>query len=66
MYRVNLDYDLNVTFVPIPELQHPNADIHVFFLSAPDMSFTYKVDDPWFSAHQRPGSNSDGRGGVKE
>lgn len=66
MYRANLEYDLNVTFAPIPELQYPDADIHVFFLSAPDMSFTHKVDDPWFSAHQRSGSISSGTDGVEE
>jgi hypothetical protein len=66
MYRANLDYDLNVTFVPIPELQYPDADIHIFFLSAPDMSFTHKDDDPWFSAQQRSGFISDSSDGVKE
>lgn len=37
---------------PIPELQRPNTDVSVIFLSAPGIRFSEPVDDPWFSAHQ--------------
>ena len=33
-----------------------NSDVLLFFLSAPDIDFEQKIDDPWFSAHQPSGS----------
>lgn len=36
----------------IPELQRPDADVTLFFLSAQGISYFEPVDDPWFSAHR--------------
>ncbi|KAF2018547.1 hypothetical protein BU24DRAFT_475616 [Aaosphaeria arxii CBS 175.79] len=40
-----------IRFEPIPQLLVPNADLALYFLSAPYVVFQNKVDDPWFSAH---------------
>jgi hypothetical protein len=40
------------SFLPIPELAHPNADIVLAFLSF-DKAYAAPVNDPWFSAHQQ-------------
>ncbi|KAF2654687.1 hypothetical protein K491DRAFT_631528 [Lophiostoma macrostomum CBS 122681] len=39
-------------FTPIQELHRDDADVMLFFLSAPDISFLNVTDDPWFSAHR--------------
>lgn len=39
---------------PIPELKKPDADLALYFLSAPQLLYPEPIDDPWFSAH-RPG-----------
>ena len=39
------------SFLPIPELSRPNADILLAFLSF-DKAYEAPVSDPWFSAHQ--------------
>ena len=39
------------SFVPIPELVQDTADVTLFFLSFTG-SYTKRIDDPWFSAHQ--------------
>ncbi|KAF2184660.1 hypothetical protein K469DRAFT_739283 [Zopfia rhizophila CBS 207.26] len=40
---------------PIPQLQRPDADVSLLFLSAPGIRFSAPVDDPWFNAHQNAG-----------
>lgn len=39
------------TFLPIPDLQPPMADITLLFLSANDIAFAEPSDDSWYSAH---------------
>jgi hypothetical protein len=39
-------------FTPIPELDRPDADVMLFFLSSEGIKFTEPVDDLWFSAHR--------------
>jgi hypothetical protein len=39
-------------FKPIPELHRDDADIMLFFLSAPGIRFLNITDDPWYSAHR--------------
>lgn len=41
-------------FEPIPQLTRRDADVMLFFLSAPGLNYADVVDDPWFSAH-KPG-----------
>lgn len=38
-------------YLPIPELQHPAADITLVFLSANDIRFVKPSDDSLYSAH---------------
>ncbi|KAF1951516.1 hypothetical protein CC80DRAFT_528262 [Byssothecium circinans] len=40
-------------FDPIPQLQKPDADVMLFFLTSRGILFTQPVDDPWFSAHKK-------------
>ncbi|KAF2271752.1 uncharacterized protein EI97DRAFT_427646 [Westerdykella ornata] len=40
-------------FTPIPQLNHTDADVMLFFLSSPGITFMEPVDDPWFSAHRQ-------------
>lgn len=47
-----MDTPENITYIPIPELQKSDADVQIFFLSAPDIFFMNTVEDPWFSAHK--------------
>ncbi|KAI0198859.1 hypothetical protein F4808DRAFT_462435 [Astrocystis sublimbata] len=42
-------------FQPIRELVRPNAEVVLFFLSANNIIYSGKVDDPWFSAHSPAG-----------
>lgn len=37
-------------YFPIPALRLENADLHMAFLSAPELRFAAPVKDPWFSA----------------
>ncbi|KAF2026090.1 hypothetical protein EK21DRAFT_103512 [Setomelanomma holmii] len=37
---------------PIPALRLVDADVHLAFLSAPEIHFSTPVNDPWFSAHK--------------
>lgn len=39
-------------FMPIDQLHRDDADVMLFFLSAPNIIFTNITDDPWYSAHQ--------------
>ncbi|KAF2140948.1 uncharacterized protein K452DRAFT_351652 [Aplosporella prunicola CBS 121167] len=41
-----------LSLIPIPELEQPDADIHIIFLSANRILYAQIVDDPWFSAHR--------------
>ncbi|KAL9111678.1 MAG: hypothetical protein Q9227_003952 [Pyrenula ochraceoflavens] len=45
----------NSSFAPIPELYLEDAAITLFFLSADNVNYVKKVDDEWYSAHQRTG-----------
>ncbi|CAI4213238.1 unnamed protein product [Parascedosporium putredinis] len=40
-------------FNPIPQLSRPDADVMLFFLSAPGIIYSREVDDPWFAAHRK-------------
>lgn len=40
-------------FDPIPQLSRPDADVMLFFLSAPGLIYSREVDDPWFAAHRK-------------
>lgn len=40
-------------FTPIPQLNHTDADVMLFFLSSDGITFVEPVDDPWFSAHRQ-------------
>ncbi|KAF2470314.1 uncharacterized protein BDR25DRAFT_343088 [Lindgomyces ingoldianus] len=40
----------------IPQIQRDNADVSLFFLTAPGILFSSQSNDPWYSAH-RPGPN---------
>jgi hypothetical protein len=44
-------YENAGSFLPIPQLARPNADILLAFLSF-DKAYDAPVNDPWFSAHQ--------------
>ena len=46
------DFENSGSFLPIPELSRPNADILLAFLSF-DKAYEAPVNDPWFSAHQK-------------
>jgi hypothetical protein len=37
---------------PIPALRLVDSDVHLAFLSAPEIHFSTPVNDPWFSAHK--------------
>jgi hypothetical protein len=37
-------------YSPIPALHLDDADVHLAFLSAPQIHFSNPIDDPWFSA----------------
>lgn len=50
-FAFNGSYHHTSSFYPIPALQHPDADVYIAFLSADRISYSNKVDDPWFSAH---------------
>ncbi|KAF2135754.1 uncharacterized protein K452DRAFT_362977 [Aplosporella prunicola CBS 121167] len=39
-------------FYPIPELDYPNADLDLYFLSANEIGFAQEVKDDWYSAQQ--------------
>ncbi|PKS06070.1 hypothetical protein jhhlp_007904 [Lomentospora prolificans] len=39
-------------FRPIPQITRRDADVMLFFLSAPGLLYANPVDDPWFSAHK--------------
>jgi hypothetical protein len=39
-------------WTPIPALRLTDADVHLAFLSAPEIHFSNPIDDPWFSAHK--------------
>ncbi|KAF2726818.1 hypothetical protein EJ04DRAFT_582442 [Polyplosphaeria fusca] len=59
----------NISYRPVPQLLVPETDTILLFLSAPDISFLSKVDDPWFSAHQigksfRGGDEGQEQGGT--
>ncbi|KAF2864863.1 hypothetical protein BDV95DRAFT_600244 [Massariosphaeria phaeospora] len=41
-------------FALIPELERVDADVSLYFLSAPGIYYSQPVDDPWYSAH-KPG-----------
>jgi hypothetical protein len=38
---------------PIPELMRDDADVHMLFLSAPEIQFSMPVNDPFFLANKR-------------
>jgi hypothetical protein len=38
---------------PIPELMRNDADVHMLFLSAPEIQFSMPVNDPFFLANKR-------------
>ena len=40
------------SFLPIPQIARPNADVTLAFLSF-DKTYEGPVNDPWFSAHQK-------------
>lgn len=44
-------------YLPIPELQHPAADVTLVFLSANDIRFVKPSDDSMYSAHLNAGSS---------
>jgi hypothetical protein len=46
------DTVMNPGFIPIPQLQRPNTDLTLFFLSSNNIVYPLPVDDPWFSAHR--------------
>jgi hypothetical protein len=53
----------------MPELQRTDADVSLFFLTAPGISYSPPVEDPWYSAH-KPGTvltapQSNGTGKVQ-
>ena len=39
-------------YYPIAALRRVDADVHLAFLSAPEIHFATPVNDPWFSAHK--------------
>jgi hypothetical protein len=39
-------------YLPIPALHLVDADVHLVFLSAPEIHFSSPVNDPWFSARK--------------
>jgi hypothetical protein len=46
-------FDASVNdYSPIPALHLPDADVHLAFLSAPEIHFSNPIDDPLFSAHK--------------
>ncbi|KAF2003590.1 hypothetical protein P154DRAFT_486179 [Amniculicola lignicola CBS 123094] len=47
-----LEGKIQLLWEPIPELRRIDADVQIFFLSAPGIRFTAPVNDPWFSAHK--------------
>ena len=40
------------SFEPISQLQRPDADISLFFLSTNGVLFSNPVDDPWYAVHR--------------
>ncbi|KAL6708154.1 hypothetical protein ACN47E_003338 [Coniothyrium glycines] len=40
------------SWAPIDALMSMDADVHVLFMSAPEIHYATAVDDPWFAAHR--------------
>ncbi|KAH8725985.1 hypothetical protein GQ44DRAFT_680159 [Phaeosphaeriaceae sp. PMI808] len=39
-------------YMPIPPLRLVDADLHLTFLSSPEIHYSNPINDPWFSAHR--------------
>lgn len=44
---------------PIDALESDDADVHLLFMSAPELHYAEPVDDPWFSAHKNASDLND-------
>ncbi|OJD30592.1 cytochrome p450 protein [Diplodia corticola] len=42
-------------FWPIPEMDYPDSDVMLFFLSPNRIVFLEEINDPWYSAHKYAG-----------
>ena len=53
------------TFAPVPELQRPDADVHLIFLAPTTVLFSSRIEDPLFRATTPAGNISSlGQGGT--